>query len=348
MRRIGAFFLLAACSSTGVDPQTSPTPAPSGTPGIVEPIPGGDAPLKLVVPADNSVDEEKPLAIAVHVESGSEHARIFAENLPPGATFDGATISFTPDFLQGGHSWKTKLTVVDGATRVSADVVITANDTIRPPAPVITKTETMDGYARLTVTQTTDAYLDSPANAGRTFTAVVIAPIATNTPLPVRVGLHGFDGTPDTSGWSGEFRIFPSDPSNTYWWGYQAKAGDPIADYTVRRVLHLLGWVLEKVPRRGSGALVPRRRLHGRRWRDDDRSPPRASLLSRARELRPSDPSESPTFAHRAAEGPSGAIRRRRGTRWTSRALSRAPQKRVINSSPSTTRRTIRPSTSAR
>lgn len=249
MRRIAALLLLAACSSSTSSGPGAPAPGPSGTPVVVQPIPDDPtAALQLSVPGDQAVDEEKTLSFAVYANKSS--ARIFAEDLPPGATFDEATgtIAFTPDFLQGGRSWKTKLTAVDGAARVSATVTISANDTIRPLAPVITKTETMDGYARLTVTQTTDTYLDSPANAGRTFTAVVIAPIATSTPLPVRVGLHGFDGTPDTSGWSGEFRIFPSDPSNTYWWGYQASAGGPIADYTVRRVMNLLGWLLEKYP----------------------------------------------------------------------------------------------------
>jgi hypothetical protein len=197
----------------------------------------------VVVPGALSVDEETALVAAVHAEGGRGAARLFAEGLPPGARWDEATgkLTFVPDFTQGGLRSTVKLTADDGQSRARATFDIHVVDTIKPPVPVITKSEPMAGYARLTVTQTTDSFLDSPGYAGRTFTAIVIAPTATGAPLPVRVGLHGFDGAPDTAGWSGEFRIFPADPANTYWWGYAsalpggAPTSGDVPEYTARR-----------------------------------------------------------------------------------------------------------------
>lgn len=249
-------LLMAACGTDGVattaDGGASPTPVPTGTTST----PAG--PLRIVVPDVPSVDEERLLEVSVRTEGGAATSRLFAEDLPPGASWDepAGKLSFRPDFTQGGHAWTVRFTADDGATRASATVAIRANDTIVPPAPVVTKTETLDGYARLTVTQTTDAFLDSPGYAGRTFTAVVLAPLATAKPLPVRVGLHGFGGVPETAGWSGEFRIYPSDPNDTYWWGYASSlpgaapssATGDVPDYTARRVVHLLAWVLATYP----------------------------------------------------------------------------------------------------
>lgn len=249
-------LLVAACGTDGsapmVDGGAAPTPGPTGT------TRGPGAPLRIVLPGAVSVDEERLAEIVVRAEGGAGGARLFAEALPPGASWAegeaSGKLSFRPDFTQGGKAWTVRFTADDGTSRASATLAVRANDTIAPPAPVVTKTETLDGYARLTVSQTTDAFLDSPGYAGRTFTAVVLAPLATAKPLPVRVGLHGFGGAPQTTGWSGEFRIYPWDPDDTYWWGYgsslpgAAPTQGEVPEYTARRVMHLLAWVLATYP----------------------------------------------------------------------------------------------------
>ncbi len=211
------------------------------------------APLSLTLPGPQSVDEERELRLSLAALGGAGGARVFLEAMPPGAQWDEAsgTFAFTPDFTQGGATWHVSVTADDGVTRVHGTFDVTANDSIRPPAPKVTATTTQSGYLQLTVTQTTDAFLDAPGFAGRTFTANVSVPTGTaaGAKLPVRVGLHGFASSPAADGWSGEFRIYPSDPNDTYWWGYsdQLPGGAPtkgtVPDYTARRVLHLLAWL---------------------------------------------------------------------------------------------------------
>jgi len=205
-------------------------------------------PLRVVELAPQQVNEDETLTLAIATEGGAEDPRVFVENLPPGAVWDETTrtLAFTPDFLQGGKHWQVAITADDGTTRAQGTVEIAAIDTIRPPVPVITAMTTATGYTRYTVTQTTDAYLDTAANAGRTFTAVITVPTTMPASVPVRVELHGFGGAPGTAGSTGEIRIYPHDPSNTYWWGYGAPG--PVPEYTARRVLNLLGYVLATYP----------------------------------------------------------------------------------------------------
>lgn len=259
-----AALLLGACSDSAA---SSVTETPDGSaPRDPVPVtgdagPGVDAstppPLDIVREGPDRIGEDRALLWKVRVTGGRGGARLFAAGLPPGAHWDEARgeLDFVPDFLQGGRTWSVEMTAVEGAARVTERFDLTVTDDIAPPAPVITRTETFEGYLRLTVTQTTDGYLDSPGYAGRSFTAVVIAPTQTAARLPVRVGLHGFGGAPQTDGWSGEFRIFPSDPNDTYWWGYGSSLPGPtvpttgdVPAYTQRRVMNLLGWVLSRYP----------------------------------------------------------------------------------------------------
>jgi hypothetical protein len=217
----------------------------------------GAAPV-ITAPGPQTIAEEQTLTVPIAVSAvGGGKVRVFVTQMPPGARWDeGARqLTFTPDFLQGGSTYPVSGTATDGAQQATASFAITVTDTIKPPDPAIVKTEDMDGYKRLTVRQTTDSYLDSPGYAGRTFDAIVIVPVSPPAGgLPVRVGLHGFDGTPSTEGWKGEYRIFPHDPMDTYWWGYadNLPGGDPskglVHGYTARRVLHLLGWLLRTYP----------------------------------------------------------------------------------------------------
>jgi len=255
--------LAVACSGAS-KPEGSSEPSPdAGSPapvtndGGLVPEASALAPLEIVREGAERVGEDESLQWKVRAIGGRAGARLFAEGLPPGATWDEirGELAFVPDFLQGGHTWSVKMTADDGTSRVSRTFDLTVTDSIVPPPPVVSRTETFDGYLRLTVTQTTDRYLDSPGYAGRTFSAVVIVPTQTTNRLPVRVGLHGFGGAPEMAGWSGEYRIFPSDPNDTYWWGYASTLPGPavptqgdVPAYTSRRVMHLLGWLLAKYP----------------------------------------------------------------------------------------------------
>ena len=245
--------MLAGCSN-------NPTPVGADA---ADPDAAVDAPpaeLRLVVPGAQSVDEDQALAVTIDTEGGAGTPRVFVTGLPPGAIWDeaGKKLSFTPDFTQGGATWQVSVTADDGRTRVRGAFDIQAIDSIRPPVPVIVTTTPQAGHTQLRLSQVTDAFLDSPGHAGRSFTAVVTVPTAASATnrLPVRVGLHGFFSQPSTDGSDTEFRIYPHDPSNSHWWGYSEQqpgaAGNPTAgavpDYTARRVLHLVEWVLATQP----------------------------------------------------------------------------------------------------
>ncbi len=176
--------------------------------------------------------------------------------LPLGATFDRATrhIVFRPDFTQGGAPPATvAVTVSDGTLAATASFTITVTDSIAPPEPTVTKTETVGACTRLTLAQKTDAFLDSPGYAGRTFTAVATIPNAATAQnrVPLALELHGVGGSPSASlGCSSELRIQPHDPMTSYWWGYsenlpagKATTGK-VPPYTARRVLALMDWAL--------------------------------------------------------------------------------------------------------
>lgn len=218
---------------------------------------------RIVVPAGVEVDEDVELEVAIDVLQGDDPAalRVFALGLPPGAAWDepSRTLSFTPDFTQGGDRWTVTILAHDAAARVEASFDVVVRDTIRPPAPEIVDTEFFEasGYVRYTLSQVTDDYLDSPGFAGRAFAANVSVPLEVPPEgVPVRVGLHGIGtAAPSGAGSDKEIRISPHDPDNTYWWGYAASlpdippaAGGAAPDYTVRRVLHLLEYVVREFP----------------------------------------------------------------------------------------------------
>ncbi len=217
-----------------------------------------NSPPRLHDPGPQTVDEETSLQLPLAADDfDGDPVRLFVSDLPPGATFSPATgvVDFTPDFIQGGEHFTLKVTVDDGFTRVTQPIPITIIDTIHPPDPVITKVETFATFKRLTVTQTTDSYLDSPGYARRNFIAYLMVPLALSPthPLPARISLHGFGGLPWQQGWEGELRIAPHDPANTYWWGYAENlpggtAGSTVPDYTARRVLHLLSFAQRTLP----------------------------------------------------------------------------------------------------
>jgi len=220
----------------------------------------GNQPPTIADPGPQTVDEDSWLVLEVKARDPDEEddLRVWAEDLPPGATWDetGSRLRFRPDFIQGGRTWTVKLVADDGRHRSTRSVEIDVIDTIEPPEPMVEEVTVEGSFKRIKLAQITDDYLDSPGNAGRSFEAYITVPIEASlaAPAPVRVSLHGFGSPPAMSGVSDEFRIGPHDPENTYWWGYGAALPDAepdgvdVPDYTQRRALHLLGWLLDNYP----------------------------------------------------------------------------------------------------
>jgi hypothetical protein len=218
---------------------------------------------RILVPAEVAVDEDTEVGVTVDVVdvADPEGLRVFVLGLPPGATWDEPTrtIRFTPDFTQGGDRWTVTVLAHDDGARAESTFDLVVRDTIQPPEPEIVNTEVLNGsgYVRYTLSQWTDDYLDSPGYAGRKFTAKIMVPLEVPPEgVPVRVGLHGFGtANPAGTGSASEIRISPHDPDNTYWWGYASSLpeaepalGGVAPDYTARRVLHLVEYVLRNFP----------------------------------------------------------------------------------------------------
>ncbi|MEY3211867.1 MAG: hypothetical protein RIT28_2348 [Pseudomonadota bacterium] len=211
-------------------------------------------PLELLGLDAATVDEGEALALSYTL---SRPARLFALGLPPGARWDEATgtLSFTPDSIQGGRSWSVTLVATDGALQVEREVTIEVLDTITPPAPVVVSSVTGAGWTRYLISQTTDEWLDSPGNAGRSLTAILCVPSAAtaDAPAPVQVVLHGIGATPNPACSTSNVLLNPSDPDVSFWFGYASNlpAAEPsgeVLPYTQRRVLHLLEWALQQHP----------------------------------------------------------------------------------------------------
>lgn len=253
---------LAACSSGGGSgpAATSGTSAAPATSAAVATSASNRAPL-VQLPAQVAVDEGQTLRLQVPVsDPEGDPLRVFLLGRPPGASWDEARreLVFRPDFLQSGR-YSLEVLATDGVNEVRSSCELEVRDAIRPPAPRVLAREAGAGFTRLVIEQPTDAFLAGPRRAGQTFQAIVCVPdgASAGSPLPVRLSLHGFNGSPWREGWSGEFRIAPHDPENTYWWGYgdelapgasQGPRAGRVEPYTQRRALHLLGWVLETYP----------------------------------------------------------------------------------------------------
>ncbi|MFN3201232.1 MAG: hypothetical protein ACE366_22720 [Bradymonadia bacterium] len=207
--------------------------------------------LTLTVPDDVTLDEGEPFVGAIDARAPGT-LEVFVFDLPPGAHWHPGRreITFTPDFIQGPDAWTIRVLARSEGETLESTFTVNVRDNIRPPAPEIIREQEGDGFTRLQLRQRTDGFLDHPDEAGRTFDGYVMAPDERSPAglKPVRILLHGFASQPPTEGWRGEYRIAPHDPFNTYWWGYQGSGDAGPQPYTVRRVLHLLHWVLERYP----------------------------------------------------------------------------------------------------
>ncbi len=179
---------------------------------------------------------------------------------PLGASWDQKTqrFSYRPTFIEAGSpAPKAIFRAEDGKSATEKQIEFRVADTIKPPTPQVIGQEVRADHTLLRVEQVTDAFLDSLGHAGRRFSALVSVPknLVSGRRYPVRIVLHGFDSPLSLVGDDKSFHIAPHDPKNTYWWGYAdslpAKppaTGATIQPYTMRRVLHLLEWVLKTYP----------------------------------------------------------------------------------------------------
>ena len=106
----------------------------------VEPMrPTRPTALTLHVPPVQSVNEEEELRVTVRVEGGQGLTRVSADGLPPGAHWDepARTLTFRPDFIQGGWHQDVTFTATDGRSTTRASMTLTVLDTVRPPEPRI-------------------------------------------------------------------------------------------------------------------------------------------------------------------------------------------------------------------
>ena len=208
------------------------------------------------------IGEEVPLSFAARAlveDPDGAPPPLYLLDLPPGARWDAVAerLEWTPDFTQGGATYPVRFLSEEGGCRVEGTLDVQVTDDIQPPAPVVIAEEDLGDFTRLRVQQMTDAWLDSPLHAGQTFEAVIMVPAAAE-PLPVKVLLHNAGGAPSEVGDPHAIQIAPHDPDDTAWWGYSATqadlgghpgdAGDDVAPYTARRVLHLLDWALTEIP----------------------------------------------------------------------------------------------------
>ncbi len=214
-----------------------------------------DTTVLLVNPGPQTFDEEQEYSLAITARAST---RIFVSGMPPGMHWDEVNrrFDFRPDFIQGGRSWQVTMEAIDGTESSTETFTVTVNNTIQPPWPTITNRVDQSNIIKLTVSQTTDDFLDSPGHAGRQFTANLTIPTASGqeNPLPLRIALHGRGGEPGTAGRTGFFGVAPHDPENTWWTGYNEQLpGSPVTtgtvpNYTQRRIMHLLSFLMENYP----------------------------------------------------------------------------------------------------
>ena len=217
-----------------------------------------DSTTLLSNPGSQFFDEEQEYTIDIIARTT---ARVFVSGMPPGMHWDEVNrrFDFRPDFIQGGKSWQITMDAVDGTETDTQKFTVTINNTIQPPWPTLVETADLYKVTKYSVTQVTDDFLDSPGHAGREFKANLAIPDAASAAnlLPVRIGLHGFGGSPGTVGREGHFGIAPHDINNTWWTGYNdqlpLESGKTIStgtipNYTQRRVMHLLSYLMNGCP----------------------------------------------------------------------------------------------------
>lgn len=267
---------VVAVSAPRVSPPPPPVPSAPPTPPSAATSSSDRGPVFVPLPRLH-VEEEQRLEVEVRVVGG--RARVFAESLPPGALWDERTgrLVFAPDLIQGGRTHQARFRAIEGTATSSLTVTIDVPDTLPLPAPRIVSVGHKSAWTRMVLEQRTNTLTSGGKWAGKSYEARICVPTRATSrekSVPVRVFLHGAEAEMPDGCVADEIRIYPADPDTTYWWGYD---GQP---YTARRVLQLLGWVLDTFPGAdperayvvgtsmgGAGALTLGL-LHARHWAD--------------------------------------------------------------------------------
>lgn len=181
--------------------------------------------------------------------------RVYLSPVPPGAVWKEATreLAWTPNFIQGGRDYPFMIVATDGKQVTQRSYRLRVKDSIHPPDPVEISRKNIGHTELITLRQTTDAFLDSPGYAGRSFEAVIGLPPKSKTrSLPVHVQLHAYAGRAAPWAEAGRLYVAPHDKDNSFWWGYDQNLpqkpadGQNVPPYTARRVLHLLDFALRQ------------------------------------------------------------------------------------------------------
>lgn len=237
-----ATFVAGARGAYSLDVGRSGARSPP-VPLVVSPVAPRFTPI-----APQLVDEDARLELAIELREGEpgRRSRVFAEALPPGATWDERTrrLVFEPDLIQGGQTYRALFRAIDGTVGATLAVDIEVVDTIRLPEPRVVMVTHRPAWTRVVLNQHTDARTSGGAWAGKSYEARICVPLAASreTKMPVRVFLHGAEAEMPDGCVSDEIRVYPADPDTTYWWGYDGQ------NFTQRRVLQLLEWVLDTFP----------------------------------------------------------------------------------------------------
>ena len=120
--------------------ENPPVPAEAAPPPVTDPPPPppGNHPPTLEVPAAVAVDEGAVLHFIVLASDEDAGQMVSVQNsaLPAGASFDGTTFAWTPDYTQSGTYVINYLALDSGnppLTSAQVSVTITVNDVNRPP-----------------------------------------------------------------------------------------------------------------------------------------------------------------------------------------------------------------------
>jgi len=207
-------------------------------------------PRFLPLPTLVAVNEEERLEMEIRLED-DRPGRIFARGLPPGAHWyeSQKRLVFKPDFTQGGQTHHVSFLSREGTLTATAAFDLEVVDTIRPIEPTIHASKhDKKGFTRIVLDQLTDDFTSAPPWKQKIYEARVCVPdrATAEAQVPVRLFLHGADAEMPDGCVNHEFRVYPSDPDTTYWWGYGAP--DVPTNYTQRRILQLVEWVLDTFP----------------------------------------------------------------------------------------------------
>ncbi len=155
----------------------------------------GGLPPVLTLPPDASVDEGQLLQATVSDTdpNGDPPPPVTAQNLPPGATFDGSAFAWTPGFDQAG-SYTITFVATNGSGATRRDWLVTVRDKNRPPVvdapPELAALEASPYQSQIGAHDPDGDVLTFTLATGPTGLAVSSSGLVTWTPAFADVGIH--------------------------------------------------------------------------------------------------------------------------------------------------------------